>query len=295
MPQQAHATFEGESGERHPPAVADLPHHVGAAGAGTVEEHLVELRGPGELGDRTDVDPGLVHGHEQVGEPLVTDRTGLGATDHEAPVGLVGEGGPHLLAGDHPLVPVQFGPGLDVGQVAPGVGLGVALAPQLGPGQDRGQEAGPLCGGAVLDEGRADQPLAQDTDPTRGACPDVLLVEDDLVGDGRPPAPVLDRPADAGPPVGGQHVLPLEAGLEPERLVARPAPPTQRGELADHVIGQPGPDLLAEGFVLRSISEVHGSGGSCDVVRLAGRARVPSRAAPARCGPDGLRPNLTRR
>ena len=51
-----------------------------------------------------------------------------------------------------------------------------------------------------------------------------------------------------------------QPGLEPEGLVPRPAPATQGGELPDHVVGQPGADLLAEGLVLGSVSKVHGGG-----------------------------------
>ena len=210
-------------------------------------------------------------------------RSRLGAAHHEAPVGLVGQRRPHLLAGHHPLVAVELGLGLHVGQVAAGVGLGVALAPQLLAGHDGREEAGLLLGGAVLDDGRADEALPEDADPARGLGLHVLLVEDDLVGDGRPPAPVLDRPADAGPPVGGQHLLPLEAGLEPEGLVARPAPAAEGGELADHVGLQPGADLVAEGLVLGSVSKVHGR----RVLwrRWAGRSGQRRRPEPASGGP----------
>ena len=55
----------------------------------------------------------------------------------------------------------------DVGQVAAGVGLGVALAPQLGAGHDRRQEAPLLLGGAEGDQRRAEQRLADVADPAR--------------------------------------------------------------------------------------------------------------------------------
>ena len=47
--EQGHAALEGQGGEGHPPAVAHLAHDVVGRGAGPVEEHLVELGGPGEL------------------------------------------------------------------------------------------------------------------------------------------------------------------------------------------------------------------------------------------------------
>ena len=141
--EQGHAALEGQRGQGHPPAVADLADDVVDGGAGAVEEDLVELGGAGQLGDGPDLDAGLVHGHEQVGQALVPGRARVGAADDEAPVGLVGERRPHLLAGDDPLVPVEHGPGLDVGQVAAGVGLGVALAPELGALTDGREEAVP--------------------------------------------------------------------------------------------------------------------------------------------------------
>ena len=77
------------------------------------------------------LDARLVHRHEQIGQALVTRRVRIGAAHHEAPVGLVRQRRPDLLSGDHPLVAVTDRPRLDVGQVASGVGLRIALAPQF--------------------------------------------------------------------------------------------------------------------------------------------------------------------
>ena len=187
-------------------------------------------------------------------------RSGLGPAHHEAPVGLVGQRRPDLLAGHDPLVAVQLGPGGDVGQVAAGFRLGVALAPQLGAVDDAGQEAVLLGPGAVLDQRGTEEPLAEDADPARGPGLHVLLVEDHLVGDGCAPSAELHRPAQAGPPAGGQDPLPVTTDLEPERLVARTAPAAQGGELTHHVLVQPGPDLGTEGVVLGSVSKVHAGG-----------------------------------
>ena len=169
---------------------------------------------------------------------MVAGRPGLGPAHHEAPVGLVGQRRPDLLAGDHPLVPVEYRLGLHVGQVAPGVGLRVALAPQLGAGHDGREEPGLLRGGPVLDEGGAEQALPEDADPARGLGPHVLLVEDDLVGDGGPPAAVLGRPAETGPAAGGQHLLPLRAGSRTRRS-RRPTRPGRRGRRTRRPHGRP--------------------------------------------------------
>ena len=134
--EQSHAALEGQGGQGHAPAVVDLAHHEVGVGAGPVEEDLVELRGPGQLPDGPDLDAGLVHGDEEVGEPPMARRLGVGAAEDEAPVGPLGVRGPDLLARDHPLVVLEDRLGLDVGEVGAGVGLGVALAPQLGPPAD---------------------------------------------------------------------------------------------------------------------------------------------------------------
>ena len=60
---------------------------------------------------------------------------GVGAYEGEDEVGVVGAGGPHLLAVDHEVVAVELGPGAEAGEVGAGVGLGHAerggdVAPQ---------------------------------------------------------------------------------------------------------------------------------------------------------------------
>ena len=108
-----------------------------------------------------------------------------GPGQHEAPVGPVGERGPHLLAGRRPLVAVggSVGPGGDVGQVAAGVRLGVALAPQLLARHDRRQEPGLLLRRAEGDHGRAEQRLADVAQPAGRPGPGVLLVVDDVAAE----------------------------------------------------------------------------------------------------------------
>ena len=78
------------------------PTMFSAARARAVEEHLEELGVAGDLQDRADLDAGLLHRHQQVREPLVALRRGIGAADDEAPVRPRGPGGPHLLAVDAP-------------------------------------------------------------------------------------------------------------------------------------------------------------------------------------------------
>ena len=65
------AALEAEGAHRNRPAGAGLADHEALLGDGAVEEDLVELGGAGQLQDRPDLDAGLVHRHEQVGEAVV--------------------------------------------------------------------------------------------------------------------------------------------------------------------------------------------------------------------------------
>jgi hypothetical protein len=93
--------------------------------------------------------------------PACFGLVGIGAGQHEDPVGGVAGRGPDLLAVDDPLVAVEHGAGGDVGQVGAGVGLGVALAPAVLAGDDAGQEVALLLVGAPHDDGVADHADAE--------------------------------------------------------------------------------------------------------------------------------------
>ena len=108
---------------------------------------------------------------------------GVGAAHHEDPVGDVAEAGPHLLAVDDPLVAVEHGRGLHVGEVGAGVGLAEPLAPVLVGAQDRREEALLLLVGAEHHQRRPEQLLAEEAGAARPAGAGVLLVEDHLLGE----------------------------------------------------------------------------------------------------------------
>src|SRR5207302_5913702 len=113
----------------------------------------------------------------------------VGATDREAPVGPRRERRPNLLPADDPLVAVQLGTRLYVGEVGAGVGLGVALAPQLLGVHDRRQEPLLLLLAAERDHRRPEEPFADDPDPPWAPRARVLLVEDDLARERQPASP----------------------------------------------------------------------------------------------------------
>ena len=86
--------------------------------------------------------------------PLCFGCVGVGAGDEHPPLGEVGEGGPHLLAVDDPLVAVAHGPGGEAGDVGAGARLAEELAPDLLAGEERAEVALLLLVGAVGDDGR---------------------------------------------------------------------------------------------------------------------------------------------
>ena len=184
-------------------------------------------------------------------------RAGLGAGDHEAPVGLVGQRGPHLLPVDDPVVVLEPGLGRDGRQVRPGAGLGVALAPELLHRHDPRQEALLLLRGPEGDQRRAEQLLAEMVHARRSVGPRVLLVEDHLLEQRQAAAAVLLGPADAGPAVLREVAVPLDPLVVGLVLPARTALPAQLGEVAAEVLLQPGTDLGAERLVLLAVGQVH--------------------------------------
>ena len=63
-----------------------------------VEEHLAEVRLAGRLADRPDVDARRAHVEQEVRDAVALGRVGIGAGEQQAPVGVRGAAGPHLLA-----------------------------------------------------------------------------------------------------------------------------------------------------------------------------------------------------
>ena len=112
-------------------------------------------------------------------------------------------------------------------------------------------------GGPEMDQGRAEQLLAEVVDPRRRVRTGVLLVEDHLLHEGQPAAAVLGRPADAGPAVLRQVPVPLEALVVRLQVLARPTQPLEVGEPACEVVLEPGSHLGPEGPVLGGIGQVH--------------------------------------
>ena len=153
---RADAALATRSGSRHrqalaaqggvgqSPAVVDFAQHVAVVYPGPVDEGLGELLLAADGAQRAHVDAGLAHVQQEVGDagPLLGVRVGAGQAD-----GVVGDhclGGPHFLAGQHPLFAVAHRPGSQRGQIGAGIGLAEELAPDLLGGDD-GRDERAFC------------------------------------------------------------------------------------------------------------------------------------------------------
>ena len=117
---------------RQAPAFARLADHVRGRHAGAVEGHLAELgRDAVDHLQRPLFDARLVHRHGERGQPLVLGDVGIGAGQHDAPLGDVGVARPDLVAVDDVLVAVERRRGAQRREVGPGVGLAETLAPPV--------------------------------------------------------------------------------------------------------------------------------------------------------------------
>ena len=225
--------------------------------AHVVEVDLVELGVPRDLPERLDGDPRQCHVQQEVRDPLVLGGVRVGARQEHHPVGHVREGGPDLLAVHHPVLAVLDRARLQRGEVAPGIGLGVALAPDLLAGEHLGGIALLLLLGPVGEDGGARHADGEDVEDRRGLHQRHLLVEDQFLHEGEPSPPVLlgpGEPHEAG--IVELALPPAEevVGVRPRNVGARPdcLEPVLR-----EVHLQPGPNLVPEGHLLGGQREIH--------------------------------------
>ena len=143
-PERPHRhALAGQRRTRQLPAVPRLADDVAVGDEHVVEEDLVEDRVAGRLAQRPDVDAVAGHVDEEVGDAPVRGHVRIGAGQADAPVGLVGAGGPDLLAGQLPAAIGAYRLRPQRGEVGAGAGLGEQLAP-----------------GELAELGRAHEPLA---------------------------------------------------------------------------------------------------------------------------------------
>ena len=225
--------------------------------------------------------PGWSIGHEQEGDPPVLRRLGVGAGEHEAPVGGVGFAGPDLLAVDDPLVAVEGGPGGQRGEVGAGVGLGVALAPAVLPREDAGQVVALLLLGARDDQGRSDHVDRHHVVGPAGrrAGSGELLVQHDPLDGRQARAAVVGGPGRCDQPVLAEQPPPADDEVGP----LRSGQSAEAGPVRREVLAEEGPNLGAVRLGLGRVGDLHGCGPP------SGAARGGGQGARQRTGDGGVR------
>ena len=114
--------------------------------------------------------------------------------------------GPHLLPVDDKMVATVDGAGAQAGEVAAGIGLGIALAPQLVGAENARQMPLFLLLGSPVDEGRAQQVQRARRRQDGRAGAEIFLVENDLLHKAGAAPAIFLRPGDPDP-AGGVHLL----------------------------------------------------------------------------------------
>src|SRR5215203_4923337 len=183
----------------YPPAVVHLADDVLRGDADVVEEDLVEVGGPGDLPQRTQIDARRAHVEGERGDSTVLGSLGVGAREQVAHVRVLAVGRPDLLAGDHVLVAVADRTGLQRREVAPCAGLAEQLAPDVLAAADPWQEVLLLLGRAELDDRRRGQGRRADRRPRAGAG-DLLRDDEGLHRMRAGTTAVLGGPVDAEEP-----------------------------------------------------------------------------------------------
>ncbi len=187
---------------------------------------------PVHLLQRLHVHPGLRHVEHEVRQPLVLRYVPVRARQQQPPLRVMGAGGPHLLAVDDPVAPVEVRSGGRAGQVGSAARLAEQLAPRVLAGEDAAQELFLVQLAAVLEQrGGRQQPDAGLRHAHR-VDGRQLVVHDRRHAHGQAPAVPLSGPVGHAPARVHQGVAPLE----------QPEPRIPMGL-------QPGPNLVTD-FVL---------------------------------------------
>ncbi len=140
------APLVGEQVHGERPALALLAERAVEGDEHVVEEHLRELLLAVHGLDGPDGDAGGVHVDEEGGDAPVGRFERAGPGEQDAPLRVLGQAGPHLLAGDPPAVVGAHGAARQRRQVAARARLREALAPDLVAPQQRRQHLGRQLG-----------------------------------------------------------------------------------------------------------------------------------------------------
>ena len=109
--------LETQQGLGHGPAAVQFPDQVGVVRAHSIEEHLAELFGPGDVANRANLQTGRVDVEQQEADALLLLGVRVGAHQGEHVGGIVRQRGPDLLAGDDEVIAVTHGARAQAGQV----------------------------------------------------------------------------------------------------------------------------------------------------------------------------------
>ncbi|MCY1409471.1 hypothetical protein D9M71_248220 [compost metagenome] len=210
-----------------------------------VEEHLVDFMLAVEGDDRPHGDARGLHVDQQEGNAALLLGLRIGAHQAEDPVGVVGVGGPDLLAVHHVVVAVTHRAGLQRRQVGAGARLGIALAPPVLAAEDARQEARLLLRSAELDDHRRHH-LHAEGNHTRRTGGSALLLEDVLLHDVPASAAIFRRPARGEPAALVERAHPLDLIFLAQALALQDA----AGVLHRQFIAQEGSNFVAEGELL---------------------------------------------
>src|SRR5260370_25275217 len=118
---------------------------------------------------------------------------------------------PYLLPIDDEMVAPIDGAGAQAGEIAPGIGLGIALAPQLVGTEDPRQMALFLLFGPPVNQGRAQQVQCARRRENRRTGAEIFLVEDHLLHKARAPPALFFGPGHPDPAGGAHRLLPPNA------------------------------------------------------------------------------------
>ena len=192
---------------------------VGNRHTDIVEEELVEGHITPHVLDRGDGYAGGFRIEEEHGDPPVLWLIGIGAGENEEPVGVLGVGGPDLLAVDD--VDIAFGHGLRLegGEVGTGAGFAEALGPGHFAAEYLRQVLPALLFAAVSDE-RGPEKVDADAIDLGYAGTRHLFGKYVLFGNGEACAAVFLGPVWGNPTTFGQRARPGHGAFAAVRVAA---------------------------------------------------------------------------
>jgi cholest-4-en-3-one 26-monooxygenase len=224
--------FVREDRARRGPSVVDLADDVRGRHAHVGEEHLVEVRGPGDLPQRSNLDTGAAQIQKKERDAPMLRRVEIGARQQDREVAEVRVRRPDLLPVHDELVARTLGPRRQIREIAARRRLAEELAPRLLRAQERSYVARLLRRTPVRQEHRPDHPDRRRDEAGTHTESGLFLGEHRCVRRSEPPTAVLNGPGDARPASVEQLALPGAAGVEEIAVVPRSgAPVAHRGRV----------------------------------------------------------------